>query len=57
MKLTPNEIRARMLYRLVKEHKKICNSDKCGISTVEMGRLYVELKGRPLTKKEMANFL
>ena len=48
---------AKMLLKLIREHKANCNDEYCGISTMAFGHLYEELVGRRLTKTEIKVFM
>jgi hypothetical protein len=42
---------------LVKEHKKICNSEDCDVMTHVLGELVEEMLGRELTTEEWKIFI
>ena len=50
------KLQAEMLMRLVEEHKAKCEG-RCFISVFLLGKLYQELIGRKLNKKEIKVFM
>jgi hypothetical protein len=51
-----DEIRAESLIKLVREHKKNCNTDDCGISLFSLREVYRRLVRRELTEDEVRAF-
>lgn len=56
-KETMSREKAKMLLKLIKEHKKACDKSDCGISTYLFLEEFERLKGRKATSKEIGVFL
>lgn len=48
--------KSKMLLQLIKEHKKQCKKEDCGVSTFAFLELFESLKGSKATKAEIGVF-